>query len=175
MDPSKESLTQNFNELHDVLDRMVRVYRLLLDSVRKERELLIEVNVSELDINNEAKNAALKKLRRLENERVRVVRLLAEHLNLKDEPVKLLDLAAAVNNNANLAEGLRKKHAVLELLVQRVIENNKKNENLAQSALKNVSGALDIIRESTQEKPTYERKGAMKNQGQAGNLVKRQV
>lgn len=166
---------QLFIELQDILDRLVRVYRLLLDSVRREKDLLVEVSVQDLEENNLAKEASLKKLRRLENERIRVVRLLADQMNIKsEEPLRLLDLAIACDDNEQ-SEALRQKHAVLDLLVKRVIDNNRQNEELAQSALKNVTGALNVIRDSTQEKPTYERKGAMKNQGQAGNLVRREA
>lgn len=163
-----------YQELQGVLDRLVKVYRLLLDCVRREKELLIEVNINELEENNRAKEASLKKLRKLEAERIRIVRLIAQQKNLKHEPLRLLDLAESYAGSVE-SEELRQKHAVLDLLVKRVIENNRQNEELAQSALKNVTGALNTIRDNVQEKPVYERKGGMKNQGQSGHLVKREV
>lgn len=163
-----------YEELQENLEKLIGIYRMLLDCVRREKELLIEVNVPELEENNKTKSAALKKLRRMENERIRIVRLLSQELNIKEEPVRLLDVAQKLPDMER-AEKLRQKHSVLDLLVQRVIENNRQNEALAQSALKNVTGALDVIRDSVQEKPTYERKGAMKGQGASGNLVRREV
>ena len=71
---------------------------------------------------------------------------------------------------------LQQKHAVLELLVKRMIENNKQNEQLAKSAMKNVGGALGVIKDSLQEKTTYERQGGVKvGASSSGNLVRREV
>ena len=104
------------------------------------------------------------------------MRAIAQEFGIKEEPVRLLDIAMRYSED-DRAEKLRQKHSVLDLLVKRVIENNRNNEELAQSALKNVDGALGAIKETFQEKPTYERKGEVKNQssGAAGRLVSREA
>lgn len=163
-----------YKELFELLGQLIKAYRLLLDSVRREKELLIEVNIDELNENNKAKDAAIDKLKTLEKKRIRIVRDLAGILNINETPVRLLDLAGAFEDQRS--DELRNKHSVLDLLIQRVIELNKQNETLAQSALKNVTGAMSAIKETLKEKPTYERKGAVKNSpSQGGHLVRREV
>lgn len=170
----KDSL---YKELYELLDRLIKVYRLLLETVRKEKEQLIEVNIDELNEINKTKEQSLRKLRTLETERVRIVRALAEELKIQqDEPIRLLDIAGRYAED-DRGEKLRQKHSVLELLVKRVIENNKNNESLAQSALKNVQGAMGAIKETYEEKPTYKRQGEVKSttSSTAGRLVSREA
>ena len=169
------SIDDRYIELRECLDRLIRVYRLLLDCVRREKELLVEVKIDELTENNRSKDGALRKLRRLEHERIHIVRLMAEQLklNVKEDPVRLLDIAICFQDDRG--EALRQKHSVLDLLVKRVIDLNRENELLAKSALNGVTGALNIIRDTVEEKPTYARKGELKGQGVSGKLVRREV
>ena len=74
------------------------------------------------------------------------------------------------------AEKLQNLHSVLVLLVKRISELNKENNDLANAALETVGGAINSIRNTLQEKPTYERKGAMQaNTATAGQLVSREA
>jgi hypothetical protein len=62
------------------------------------------------------------------------------------------------------------------LLLKRVHELNKENETLVQSALQHVTGAMKAIRETLQEKPTYQRKGEVSSgPAPTGNLVSREA
>jgi flagellar biosynthesis/type III secretory pathway chaperone len=71
---------------------------------------------------------------------------------------------------------LRNMHSVLELLVRRVSEVNKQNEELVQSALATITGAMDEIRDGLKPKTTYARQGQIANaKTEGGNLVRKEA
>ena len=164
-----------FKDLTQVLDKIIKVYRKLLDLVRKEKEYLLEANVAELEENNYAKESFLKKLDELEEKRILLVRELAVKEGFDKEEVRLLDLA--VHFQGDVGDKLRKYHSVLVLLLTRLKDLNIENERLVGLALDNVSGAMNSIKDTLKDKATYERKGKTKDQkaGLSGNFVSREV
>lgn len=163
-----------YDNLMDCLDSLVKVYRSLLEIVRREKEILVSSKLDDLTENNKAKDAMLVRIRSLENTRMRCARDLAQVVNGDVEAPRLLDIA--VRMETTRGDKLRNMHSVLDLLVRRVAEVNKQNEDLVKAALSTITGAMEAIRDTLQEKPTYARKGAMAaGQNQGGSLVRKQV
>lgn len=163
-----------YKQLIETMDDQVRVYRGLLDVVRKEKDILITANLDELNENNRTKEAMLLKVRALETIRVRLAADLSAGLGLDPNEPRLLDMALKIDG----VEGdrLRNLHSVLELLLKRVQEHNKQNEVLVKSALENITGAMSAIRDTLQDKPTYQRKGNVSSQPtSAGQLVSKEA
>ncbi len=150
--------TECYNNLVSILEEEVTVYRHFLDLVRHEYNILIESKLEALIENNKSKEAMVTKLKSLERVREKRARELAQTLNIfKPEGVTLLELASKME----MAQGdkLRSIHATLELLIKRVREHNEKNEVLVQSALTNIKGALENLKQSLQDKKTYKSEG----------------
>jgi flagellar biosynthesis/type III secretory pathway chaperone len=166
----------NTQELVDsllgTLEEQVKVYRALLDVVRKEKEILVSANLDDLTENNRSKEAMLIKIRALESQRVTAATGVYQSLGLHGEP-RLLEIARYVKS----AEGdkLRSVHSVLELLLRRVQEYNRQNETLVQSALNNITGAMNAIKSTLQEKPVYQKQGEVEGTTQSGQLVSREA
>lgn len=162
-----------FTELVACLEEMVKVYRALLEVVRKEKEILIESRIDELNENNKVKDGLLVRVRTLENTRMKLARDLAIATHTDIDQPRLLEIAAEIDG----AEGdrLRNLHSVLDLLIRRVAELNKANEELVQSALKTITGAMDALRDGLQPKATYERQGSMATGRSEGQLVSREA
>ncbi len=159
--------------LVQILDEQVKIYRHLLDIVRKEKEILISANLDDLNENNRAKEAMLIKIRTLEEERIKAALQVHQSLGLAGTEPRLIEIARHVPEDT--AEKLRNLHSVLELLLRRVQEYNRNNEALVQSALSNVTGAMNAIKNSLQEKPTYQKKGEVEGVAPAGQLVSREA
>jgi flagellar biosynthesis/type III secretory pathway chaperone len=156
------------------LEEQVKVYRHLLEVVRKEKDILISANLDDLNENNRTKEAMLLKIRALELERIKVATSVCAHLGLAQEEPRLLDIARIVGGEA--ADRLRSIHSVLELLLKRVQEYNLQNESLVQAALANITGAMNAIRGTLQDKSTYQRKGEVAAQpASAGQLVSKEA
>lgn len=163
-----------YTEIVDCLEDLVKIYRSLLDVVRKEKEILIASKLDELNENNRSKDAMLVRIRSLENQRMRCARDLAQAVGADVEQPRLLDIANHCDRR--WSDRLRNLHSVLDLLVRRVAELNKQNEELVQAALKNITGAMEAIRDGLKPKPVYARKGTVAEQKtDGGHLVSREA
>jgi flagellar biosynthesis/type III secretory pathway chaperone len=161
------------NSLITVLEEQIRVYRHLLDCVRKEKEILISANLDDLNENNKTKEAMLLKIRALEAQRITNATELSNGLGLTLDVPRLLEIARHLDTD--LADKLRNIHSVLELLLKRVQEFNKQNESLVQTALSNITGAMNEIKGTVTDKPTYQKKGEMDGHTAAGQIVRREA
>ena len=162
-----------FTEIVECLDDLVRVYRSLLDIVRREKEILIASKLDELNENNKSKDAMLLRIRSLENTRMKCARDLAAAVGADVEQPRLLDIA--IHCQLDQSNRLRNLHATLELLVRRVAEVNKANEELVQAALSSITGAMEAIRDGLRPKPVYGKQGGIASQhNDAGHLVRKE-
>lgn len=164
---------QQLGTLVNVLEEQIKVYRHLLEVVRKEKEILISANLDDLNENNRSKEAMLLKIRSLEAERLKSAIEVCVALNIPAEQPRLLEIAKHLDDAG--ADRVRNIHSVLELLLRRVQEYNRGNEILVQSALSNITGAMNAIKGTLEEKPTYKKKGEVEGHASSGQLVSREA
>ena len=155
------------------LEEQIRVYRHLLDCVRKEKEILVAANLDELNENNRTKEALLIRVRALEAQRLELAAKVSQELGINSEEPRLLEIARHLGSDH--ADKLRNIHSVLELLLKRVQEFNKQNESLVQAALSNITGAMNAIKGTLADKATYQKKGEVEGVTSAGQLVSREA
>ncbi len=174
-DTEKLSTEKIYSELVDNLENLVKVYRSLLEVVRREKEILVASKLDELNENNKSKDAMLIRIRSLENQRTKWARDLAAAVGADVENPRLLDIAN--HSELRMAERLRNMHSVLDLLVRRVADVNKQNEELVQAALSNITGAMEAIRDGLKPKPTYGRQGSFKGEvkSEGASLVSKEA
>lgn len=175
MDASQE---KSYQKLITNLEELTKLYRSLLDIIRKEKEILVEANIQKLDESNKAKEAVLHKIRSQDSARERYAKEFAQALGLTGNEAlqpRLLELAKKVQGEA--ANRLRSIHATLEILVKRSSDLNRENEEYTQAALKNLNGALNNIKDTLGGKKTYSRQGTMAGAGpdKAGNFVSKET
>lgn len=164
---------EHLTALTSVLEEQIKVYRHLLEVVRKEKEILVSANLDDLNENNKLKEALLLKIRALENDRIKTATDICVAMNLPSERPRLLEIAKYIPDVQ--ADKLRSLHSVLELLLKRVQDFNRNNEQLVQSALNNITGAMKAIKGTLQEKPTYQKKGEVEGHASSGQLVSREA
>src|SRR5580698_6539285 len=158
-----------YKNLADVLEDEIKVYRAMLDLVRREKEVLIAANITELEECNQAKEAMVLKVRGLERIREKAARELGAIVGVTTENPRLLELASKMLDPE--ASKLRSVHSTLDLLVKRIKDLNSANEELIQSSLKAVNGALGAIKQTLQPKTTYAPSGEVKQNEVAGHFV----
>jgi flagellar biosynthesis/type III secretory pathway chaperone len=162
-----------YKNLEEVLEDEIKVYRLLLDLVRHEKEVLVAAQIDALDENNRSKEAMILKIRALERQREKCGREMALEVGTNSENPRLLEIAAKLLDPE--ASKLRSIHSTLDLLIRRIKELNEGNEMLIQSSLKVVNGALGAIKQTLQPKPTYAPSGEVKEPEVAGHFVSKEV
>lgn len=175
MDLAQSQIAKDvYQNLCGNLEELVKVYRSLLELVRKEKELLIEADLNLLTDCNHQKETLLHKIKALETQRGQLAQEFARQLGLDGSEIRLLEIARKCSEEK--AEKLRSIHAALDIILKRLVDINKENEVFAQSALKNLNGAVDDIKDSLTGKPTYEKRGK-KSYGpdKSGHIVSRQA
>lgn len=164
-----------FHKLEANLEELTKIYRSLLDIVRKEKEILIRADRDALDESNKLKEELLFKLRAQDSLRSRYAMDLATMVGADVENPRLLELAQKLAGTP-AADRLRTQHAALDILIKRITDINRDNEEYAKSALSTLNGALDEIKDTLSGKKTYGGKGQYKTGPQvAGNFVSKEA
>ena len=164
---SYEKLVQNLEEI-------TKLYRLLLDCVRKEKDLLIQNNIEVLNENNLRKEDLIVKLKAVDSSRLSYSSDLAAAIGANSAEPRLLELAQRMGG----AEGdrLRTIHSALELLTNRLVQLNKENAIYAESALKTVNSAMQNIKDTLSGPKTYQKKGTyQQGHDKSGHLVSKEA
>lgn len=169
-----EQSSHLFEKLSQSLEEMTKLYRQMLEVVRKEKDFLIYVNQPEIELCYKQKEELIGKIRLSDMIREKYAQNLAVELKMKTQVPRLLEIA----QNLPLQEGdlLRQQHAGLDLVIRRIQNLNSENELIAQNALKTLGGALGEIKETLAGKNTYERKGRYKSgPEQSGHFVSKEA
>ena len=176
MEETRETKVEGaYHKLVTNLEDLTKVYRTLLDLLRKEKELLVKSDVVALSESNQTKEACLYKLKSLDAARERYARELANLIGADVQAPRLLDIAQKIAGTGG--DRLRTIHSTLEILIRRVQEINKENEKFAASALSTLNGAMGEIKETLAPKKTYGRNGKMASHApdQAGNFSSKEA
>lgn len=169
------TIERAYQKLESNLEDLTKLYRSLLDVVRKEKEILLKADREALEENNRIKEDLLFKLRAQDALRARYATDLAALVGGDTENPRLLELAQKIAGTP-ISERLRTLHATLDMVIRRITEINKENEEYAKSALKTLNGALNEVKGTISGKSTYERKGQVKNGPHtAGNFVSKEA
>jgi len=172
------SQTGSYSKLTSSLDELIKLYRNLLDIVRKEKEALLQSQIDIIHENNKAKEGLLAKIRATDLVRERYARDLAQAVGSDAKTPRLLEIAQKMTGVGASpdADRLRQLHSILVLLIERVAEINKANAQYAENALKTLSMALGDVKSTLGGKKVYERKGKL-NEGpnRAGNFVSKEA
>ncbi len=164
-----------FEKLVNNLEEMTKNYRTLLDSVRKEKDLLIKTDIEKLNENNALKEQTLYKIRSMDGLRLNYASELAQLVGADHREPRLLEIAQKMGG----AEGdrLRNFHSTLELITKRLVELNKENATYAEAALQTVHAAMDNIRDTFMgNQKTYQKKGNLQQGAdRAGHLVRKEA
>ncbi len=163
-----------FKKLTETLEEMTKIYRQLLDVVRKEKEFLIKVELVEIDKARILKEELIGKSRIADMVREKYAHELGALLGLSSTRPRLMELASQMPIKEG--DALRQLHSGLEMVIKRLVELNRENESYAQSALRTLNGALGNIKETLAGKSTYERKGQIKTGPEiAGNFISKEA
>lgn len=156
------------------LEELTKQYRLLLDLVRKEKQILIDAQIDLINDCNFQKEVLINKIQELDALRSNHAGELAQQLNIPNEEARLLNIARHVGGIQG--DKLRSQHAALEIILKRLAELNKENADYAESALRNVGGALDNIKDSITGQKTYQNKGKYQQGGDtSGHFVSKEA
>lgn len=167
-------IDRTFEKLVKNLEELTKNYRLLLELVRSERDLLKESNVVKLNELNQNKENYIQAIQSLDALRMNYATDLAQAVGADTAQPRLLEIAQKLGG-AN-GDRLRNIHSALELLLSRVFEINRGNAKAAESALQNVNKTLESFKENLMGQKTYQNKGQYQTGPEkSGHLVSREA
>src|ERR1700761_2559146 len=117
---SQDSVSKAFKALTEVLDDEIKVYRNMLELVRREKEVLISAQIAELEDCNKAKELMVLKIRALERQREKAAREMGFAVGLQLENPRLLEIATKLVDPE--ASKIRSIHSTMTLLIGRIKE-----------------------------------------------------
>lgn len=164
-----------FEKLTHNLEEMVKHYRTLLDTVRKEKDLLLQTQVEKLNESNALKEQTLYKIKSLDGLRLNYASELAQLVGADHREPRLLEIAQKMGGFE--ADRLRSFHSTLELITKRLMDLNKENATYAESALKTVNAAMENIKETFMgSQKTYQKKGTYQpGADKSGHLMRKEA
>ena len=163
-----------FEKLVNNLEDLTKQYRTLLDCVRKEKELLIEADIPNLNENNILKEQILMRIRSLDGLRVNYATELAGIVGADIAHPRLLEIAQRLGGAE--ADRLRTIHSTLELITNRLVQLNKENAEYAENGIKVVGSAMDNLKETLMGQKSYQKKGGYKTgPDKAGHFVSKEA
>lgn len=125
--------------IKSILSEQVIGYRSLLDILRKEREYLVHFNASGVEMLSKEKDTIVLKLRLLEEERVRLVRVFSRDHGINHD--------VALQRISEITGDPTFQHLRLQLisLLQGVVEFNEFNKVLIERSSSVVKNALSFL------------------------------
>jgi len=154
------------------LEDLVTGYRLLLDAIRTEKDLLMQSDIEKIKEINEAKESLLLKLKALDSIRERYAKELALLAGGDVQAPRLLDLAVKVPSE--FGDQFRLHHATLDLLIRRVQSLNHENKSVVETALTSIQGAMDQLKQSVTPSKTYGKDKKMGSTHESAGFLKTQ-
>lgn len=165
---------RSYLKLLSNLEDLTKLYRSLLEMVRKEKEIYVKADLNDLHEINQNKETLLMKIKMVDTLRMKHAQELATILLADPENPRLLELAKRIGGEQG--DRLRSLHSALDILLKRLTDINKENEEYAQRALATLSGAMNNIKETLAPKKTYAKHGQLKTGPEvAGNFVKKEA
>jgi len=156
------------------LEEITKYYRQMLDLLRREKDILIKAEVEKIEENNKQKELILSRLKSLDALRVKYASDLALQLALDPTQPRLLEIAREIGGLR--ADKLRGIHAALEILMKKIPELNRENEQYVQSAMTHVQGAMNNVKGALSGPTTYRREGSKdKGMETSGHLIRREA
>jgi hypothetical protein len=161
-------------KLETNLEEITKLYRQVVDLLRKEKEILLSGDPEKINEATKTKEFILIRIKALDSLRTKYASDLARELNLDPEQPRLLEIAREIDGDRGVK--LRGIHSALEILFKRIPELNKENEEYAQSGLKNLQGTMENLKDNLTGKKNYQRKGNLQRSSeQSGHLMSKEA
>lgn len=170
-------MEKELKDLHQNLQRLVGLHRQLLETIRLEREALVQASLKDIQESTYAKEAIIEGVRTCEIDRMKIVGELALILKKPARDLTLPNIVIAVQGvKPKEAEQLRSAYNALTVLIQRITEQNQSNRDLVEKSLEHVHNMKrNVLGEQTPKAGTYSSHGQKVNSAQGARLISKEV
>ncbi len=165
------------SQIYQILQKLIGQHRQLLDVIRAEREALVEANVKLIQDTAAIKQNIIEAIHQTESLRVKSMVQLG--MDLK-RPFRELTLSAIIleiqGREPKIAEQFQTVFNVLNILIQRISEQNQNNRTLIERSLEHVHKMKkNVLGEASQKAATYSQQGQRVSVPQTAKLLSKEV
>ena len=157
------------DKLLGLLDQVAEIYQSLLAVMDNERDAVVAADLKELNEAAKVKDNLLLKLRILEEQRMHLLKKLADQLNHPSEDLTLTNLSQILEEPH--ANQLKDRSIRLLALLKFIQRANERNGSLFAHSLELVRGSLNLLNNMMPAGPIYFRTGTIQNRRRTGNLL----
>jgi len=164
------------DELYIELYQLVGLYKKFLEIVREEEALLIKADVKLIQEILYSKEVLLNSLSQTEKNRLAVLKKLENIYKCDSDTLTLEFIAKSLDGkDAVRAAKLRATQNTLRVIVERVREQNTKNQNLAENALVHISQMKTNLIGEQPSQMTYTAKGKSTQSSKNTSLIQKEL
>ncbi len=166
----EQDLESLFDSLIELLQREIEVYRCVLDTVVREKSILLKPSLDSIYESNARKETLILKAKLLEEVRSGIVKKIAAALGKPEQGVNLSMLALA----ADEARGrlIRESRSILSPLLREIQERNENNKLLLDTSLVFVRNSIHFINDLLSPGTGYLETGRMNTLSRNGRLLR---
>lgn len=163
--------------LHQNLQRMIGLYRQLLDTVRMEHEALVQADLKNIQDTTLGKQALIEGIRATESDRLRIIGALAVEWKKPPRELTLSSVIVTIQgHDPKSAEQLRSAFNALTVLVKRVAEQNEENRGLVDRSLAHIHEMKrNVLGEAEPRSGGYDQKGRRSGKLGASRLLSKEA
>lgn len=171
------SREQNLETVYRLLQKLLGLHRQLLDSVRAEREALVQADLKKLQEVTLHKEALIESVRLCELERSQTLGALALQLKKPVKDLHLSNLILIVQGfDLKRADQYRSVSQALHVLIERIQEQNLYNRSIVEKSLANVNTMKkNVLGESAPKSSTYNVHGQKTHGGGSSRLISKEA
>jgi hypothetical protein len=163
--------------LYQALQKLIGLHRQLLDTVRLERDALIQADLKDIQEATFAKQALIEAIRQTEAGRVAALEEIAGLWKVPPATLTLSELIIRIQGtDLKTAEVLRSALNTLTILVKRVSDQNDENRRLVEGFLNHLNEMKrNVMGESAPRADVYNQSGRRAPQPGGARLISREV
>jgi len=168
---------KTLTQVYQTLEKLVGLHRQLLDTVRMERDALVQADKKGVEEAVRAKQAIIEAVRMCESERLKKVGELALLWKkpLRDLTLPLI-IIAIQGEDPRAAEQLRGAYNALTILIQRITDQNNDNRAFVEKSLEHVHAMKrNVLGESVPKSNTYTQQGQKSNPVNGARLISKEA
>lgn len=168
---------QAIGQLHQSLQKLIGLYRQLLETVRQERDALLSVEIKAVQDATYAKEALIESIKQTEAGRMKILGDLALAWR---KPLRELTLSNVIivvqGEDLKAADQLRSDQNTLQMLMQRTSEQNANNREICERALSHL-GVMkkNVLGEGAPRTDVYSPQGQRVNAPTQSRLISREA
>ena len=154
-------MEKSVTDIFESLQKLIGLHRELLDICRGERQALVQADIKAIQDATFAKQGLVESIRKMENERLKCLNVLALVWKKPLHELSLPKLMIALQGeDPEAADLFRTTYNALTVLIQRITEQNEDNRLLVERSLEHVNEMKkNVLGEAVPKSNTYTSRG----------------